>query len=83
MVWQKITGPADTLKPGARGAVKVLHAMSLDVGMIARDNAYTAAAIALYPSFGISLNPMLAGAAMAFSSVSVVTNSLRLRRFIG
>lgn len=39
------------------------------------------AAGALYPVFGIQMSPMFAGLAMALSSVSVLANALRLRRF--
>jgi Cu+-exporting ATPase len=71
------------------GVVRAIHLARRAMRVI-RENLFWAfiynvigipiAAGALYPTFGILLTPALAAAAMAVSSVSVVTNSLRLRR---
>ncbi len=70
-------------------AVKALH-LSRAVVSIIRQNLFWAffynlvaiplAAGLLYPFTGFLMNPMIAGAAMAMSSVTVVMNSLRLRK---
>ena len=70
------------------GIVKAMH-LSRAVMRNIRQNLFLAfvynalgvpiAAGVLYPLFGILLSPMIAGAAMSFSSVSVIANALRLR----
>ncbi len=70
------------------GIVKAMHASRAVMRNI-RQNLFFAfiynalgvpiAAGALYPFFGLLLSPMIAGAAMSFSSVSVIANALRLR----
>lgn len=78
-----------TLMRGDLGGVADAIALSRQTMRVMRQNLFWAfgynvigiplAAGALYPFFGLLLSPILASAAMAFSSVSVVTNSLRLR----
>jgi P-type Cu+ transporter len=80
-----------TLIRGELAGVGTAIALSRRTMRIIRQNLFWAfiynilgipiAAGVLYPAFGILLDPMLASAAMALSSVSVVSNSLRLRRF--
>ncbi|EEF57818.1 heavy metal translocating P-type ATPase [Pedosphaera parvula] len=76
------------VKGDLRGVVKAIH-LSRAVMRNIRQNLFFAfiynalgvpiAAGVLYPAFGIVLSPIIASAAMSFSSVSVITNALRLR----
>jgi P-type Cu+ transporter len=77
------------MKGDLMGIVKAMH-LSRAVMRNIRQNLFFAfiynaagvpiAAGVLYPLFGILLSPMIAGAAMSFSSVSVIANALRLRK---
>jgi Cu+-exporting ATPase len=76
------------VKGDLRGIVRAVHLGRATLGNI-RQNlglafgynllAVPIAAGVLYPTFGLLLSPMLAAAAMSFSSVSVIANALRLR----
>jgi Cu+-exporting ATPase len=80
-----------TLMSGDLGGVATAVALSRATIRVVKQNlfwafAYNVALIPLaagvfYPAFGVLLNPIYAAAAMGLSSVTVVTNSLRLRRF--
>ena len=60
------------------GRDRFIHNFEQSEGL--EPDAFPIAAGVLYPPFGILLSPVFAGAAMALSSVSVVTNALRLNR---
>ena len=76
------------LKPDLNGIVKA-HNLSKATMKNIRQNLFFAfiynaigvpiAAGVLFPVFGVLLSPMIASAAMTFSSVSVIANALRLR----
>ena len=63
----------------SQATMRILH-QNLFWAFIYNSISVPIAAGVLYPFFGVLLHPMIGGVAMAFSSVSVVSNSLRLRR---
>jgi len=77
------------VKGDLRGIVRARRLSRATVGNIKQNLAFAfvynllgipIAAGIFYPVFGWMLSPMIASAAMSFSSVSVITNALRLRR---
>ena len=83
------SGGVTLIKGDLRGIVRARHLSQATMRNI-RQNLFFAfvynslgvplAAGVLYPFFGVLLSPIIAAAAMSFSSVSVITNSLRLRK---
>jgi Cu+-exporting ATPase len=81
-------GGITLLKGDLRGILRARH-LSKSTMLNIRENLFFAfvynavgvplAAGVLYPAFGLLLNPMIAAAAMSFSSLSVIGNALRLR----
>ena len=69
------------MMPGAKGAIDNQEvSMSIRIaGRIAGSMVCAIAAGVLYPVFGLLLSPIIASAAMTFSSVSVISNALRLK----
>ena len=86
------SGDIVLVKDDLRDVVRAMGLSAYTMGKI-RQNLFWAffynslgipiAAGILYPFIGFLLNPIIAGAAMAFSSVSVVSNSLLMRRYKG
>jgi P-type Cu+ transporter len=77
------------VKGDLRGIAKAIHLSRATMRNIRQNLVFAflynalgipVAAGLLYPFFGLLLSPMIAGAAMSFSSVSVIANALRLRR---
>jgi Cu+-exporting ATPase len=81
-------GGITLLRGDLRGILRARHLSKSTMRNI-RENLFSAfvynavgmplAAGVLFPAFGLLLNPMIAAAAMSFSSVSVIANALRLR----